>query len=121
MSQYTTVSDDVVVTDNGIPPPADWTNSYEEIGGDVMWAPGGQIEDEVRVRGIDGDIRPHFGMAPYTGEAIYLFEVGSGQFFFFNAIDGSLLQIRDQDDLQRIVTILGDESQGIAALDIEQI
>ncbi|WZH44097.1 hypothetical protein QYS62_005113 [Fusarium acuminatum] len=121
MSNYTTVSDGVVVTDNGISPPAHWTNSYEDIGGDMMWAQGGQIEEEVRGRGIEGDIRPHYGMAPYTGEALYLFEVGSGQFFFFNAIDGSMLQIRDQSDLQSIVTILDDDNRGIAALDIDQI
>ncbi|KAG5657954.1 hypothetical protein KAF25_006905 [Fusarium avenaceum] len=121
MSEYTTVSDGVVVTDNGIPPPEDWTNNYEEIGGDMMWGQDGQIENELRGRSIDGDVRPHFGMAPYTGEALYLFEIGSGQFFFFNAIDGSMLQIKNQDDLQSIVTILDDENQGIAALDIEEV
>ncbi|KAH7261597.1 hypothetical protein BKA59DRAFT_539336 [Fusarium tricinctum] len=121
MSNYTTVSDGVVVTDNGILPPANWTNNFEEIGGDIMWGEGGQIEVEVRGRGVEGDIRPHYGMAPYTGEALYLFEVGSGQFFFYNAIEGSMLQIRDQSDLQSIVTILDDDNQGLSALDIEEI
>ncbi|EGU81493.1 hypothetical protein FOQG_10482 [Fusarium oxysporum f. sp. raphani 54005] len=121
MSQYTTISDGVVVTDNGIPPPANWVNSYEDMGGDMLWGQGGQMEDEVRGRGIDGDVRPHYGMAPYTGEALYLFEVGSGQFFFFNAIDGSMLQIRDQSDLKSIVDILDDDNKGLPALDIEEI
>ncbi|RGP81069.1 hypothetical protein FLONG3_858 [Fusarium longipes] len=121
MSQYTTISDGVVVTNNGIPPPDNWTNNYEEIGGDMLWAPGGQVEDEVRSRGIDGDIRPHYGMAPYTGEALYLFEVGSGQFYFYNAIDGSMLQIKDQNDLQSIVSILDDGDKGLPALDIDEV
>jgi len=91
------------------------------MGGDMLWGQGGQIEDEVRRRGIDGDIRPHYGMAPYTGEAVYLFEVGSGKFFFYNGIDESMLQIGNQSDLQSIVDILGDENQGLPALDIEEV
>ncbi|KAM0339011.1 hypothetical protein ACHAPU_011112 [Fusarium lateritium] len=121
MSRYTTVSDGVVVTDNGIAPPNDWTNSYEDMGGDMLWGEGGQMEDEVRGRGLDGDIKPHFGMAPYTGEAVYLFELGDGQFFFYNAIDGSMLQIRDQSDLKTIVDILDDDNKGLPSLDIEEI
>ncbi|KAF4956036.1 hypothetical protein FSARC_11688 [Fusarium sarcochroum] len=121
MSNYTTVSDGIMVTDNGIPPPSNWTNSFEDMGGDMMWAEGGQIEEEVRGRGLDEDIRPHYGMAPYTGEALYLFEVGSGRFFLFNAIDGSMLAINGQSDLQSIVSILDDEDQGLSALDIEEI
>jgi hypothetical protein len=87
----------------------------------MMWGEGGQIENEVRGRGFEGDIRPHYGMAPYTGEALYLFEVGSGKFFLFNAIDGSMLQIRDHSDLQSIVTILDDDNQGLLALGIQEI
>ncbi|CAH0034738.1 unnamed protein product [Clonostachys rhizophaga] len=121
MSKFTTVSDGVLVTDNGIRPPVNWVNTYEEIGGDMLWGNGGQLEDEVRGRGIEGDIRPHYGMASYTGEALYLFEVGSGQFFFFNAIDGSLLQISNQSDLKSIVDILDDPNQGLPALDIEEV
>ncbi|KAF5963890.1 hypothetical protein FBULB1_13108 [Fusarium bulbicola] len=121
MSKYTTISDGVVVTDNGIPPPANWTNSYEDMGGDMLWDQGGQVENEVRSRGIDGDIRPHYGMAPYTGEALYLFEVGIGKFFFFNAIDGSMLEVRDQSGLKSIVDILEDENMGLPALDIEEV
>ncbi|KAI1059243.1 hypothetical protein LB507_004141 [Fusarium sp. FIESC RH6] len=104
-----------------IPPPTNWVNSYEEMGGDMMWGPGGQIEDEVRGRGIDGEIRPHYAMAPYTGEVLYLFEVGSGKFFFYNAIDGSMLQVNDQSDLKSIVDILDDENKGLPALDIEEV
>ncbi|GKU07874.1 hypothetical protein FLAG1_10722 [Fusarium langsethiae] len=121
MSKYTTIIDGVVVTDNGISPPADWVNSYEEMGGEMMWGEGGQVEEEVRGRGIHGDVRPHYGMAPYTGEALYLFEVDNSQFFFFNAIDGSMLQIRDQTDLKSIVDILDDDNQGLPALDIEEV
>jgi hypothetical protein len=86
----------------------------------MLWGQAGQMEDEVRSRGIDGDIRPHYGMAPCTGEALYLFEVGSGK-FFFNAIDGSMLQVKDQNDLKSIVDILDDENRGLPALDIEEI
>ncbi|KAF5667492.1 hypothetical protein FDENT_12084 [Fusarium denticulatum] len=82
---------------------------------------GGQMEDEVRGRGIDGDIRPHYGIAPWTGEELYLFEVGSGKFFVFNAIDGSMLQVRDQSDLKSIVDILDDENKGLPALDIDEV
>jgi hypothetical protein len=91
------------------------------MGGDMLWSEGGQIEEDVRGRGIEGDIRPHYGMEAYTGEAMYLFEVGSGQFFVFNAIDGSMFQIKDQSDLQSIVSILDDENKGLSALDVEEI
>ncbi|RBR20101.1 uncharacterized protein FIESC28_05380 [Fusarium coffeatum] len=91
------------------------------MGGDMIWAPGGQIQDEVRSRGIDGDIRPHYGMAPYTGEVLYLFEVSSGKFFFYNAIDGSMLQVNDPSDLKSIVDILDDENKGLPALNIEEV
>ncbi|CAG9983256.1 unnamed protein product [Clonostachys byssicola] len=121
MSKFTTVSNGELVTNNGIPPPVNWTNSYEDMGGDMFWGDGEQLEDEVRGRGIEGDIRPHYGMAPYTGEALYLFEVGSGQFFFFNAIDGSLLRIGGHSDLKSIVDILDDPDQGLPALDIEEV
>ncbi|KAL2213000.1 hypothetical protein CC79DRAFT_1390988 [Sarocladium strictum] len=121
MSQYTMISDGEVVTNNGISPPENWTNLYESMGGDILWSPGGQMEDEVRGRGIEGDIRPHYGMAPYTGEAIYLFEVGIGKFFFFNAMDGSLLRIMEQTDLGSIVDILNDVDKGLPALEIEEI
>ncbi|KAM0361198.1 hypothetical protein ACHAPZ_002739 [Fusarium culmorum] len=115
------IMDGTVVTDNGIPPPANWVNIYEDMGGDMLWGQGGQMEDEVRSRGIDGDIRPHYGMAPYTGEVLYLFEVGSSQFYVFNAIDGSMLMIRDQTDLKSIVDILDDDNRGLPALDIQEI
>ncbi|EKJ74539.1 hypothetical protein FPSE_05289 [Fusarium pseudograminearum CS3096] len=121
MSQYTTIMDGTVVTDNGIPPPVNWVNTYEDMGGDMLWGQDGQMEDEVRSRGIDGDIRPHYDMAPYTGDALYLFEVGSSQFYFFNAIDGSMLMIRDQTDLKSIVDVLDDDDRGLPALDIEEI
>ena len=87
----------------------------------MMWELGGQIEDEVRGRGLDGDIRPHYAMAPYTGEALYLFQVGSGQFFFFNVIDGSMLRILDPTELRSIVEILDDDDKGLPALDIEEV
>ncbi|KAF4990606.1 hypothetical protein FGRMN_8365 [Fusarium graminum] len=121
MSRYTTLSDGVEITDNGIAAPNNWTNVYEEMGGDMIWGEGGQIEGEIRSRGIDGDIKPHFGMAPYTGEALYLLEVGDGHFYFFNAIDGSLLQVRDHSDLKSIVDVLDDDDKGLPSLDIEEV
>ncbi|KAF5656779.1 hypothetical protein FHETE_10793 [Fusarium heterosporum] len=114
MSDYITESDSIA-------PPNDWTNAYEEMGGDMMWAKGSQIEDEIHGRGFEGDIKPHFGMSPYTGETLYLFELGDGQFFVFNALDGSLLQIRDQNDLKSIVDILDDNEKGLPCLDVEEI
>ncbi|KAJ4015527.1 hypothetical protein NW766_005872 [Fusarium irregulare] len=115
------MSDGVVVTDNGIPPPMNWVNTYNEMGGDEMWGPGGQMEDEVLGRGIEGDVRPHYGKAPWTGEALCLFEVGSGKFFLFNVINGSMLQVMDQSDLQSIVDILDDENKGLPALDFQEV
>lgn len=98
-----------------------WTNDYEEMGGDMQWGAGGEVSMLAQEYGFEGEIKPLFAMQPYTGEAISLFEVGNGQYFLFNAIESSLFQIKSPSDLETIVSIVDDESQGLGALDIEAL
>ncbi|KAF4464466.1 hypothetical protein FALBO_8694 [Fusarium albosuccineum] len=104
-----------------VPPPTAWTNDYEEIGGDMRWGEFGDIAEELRGRGIDGEIKPLFGMQPFTGEVMVLFQVGGNQFYLHNAIDGSLFQILSPSDLPTIASIIDDEDKGLGALEIEEI
>jgi hypothetical protein len=103
-----------------IEPPADWTNNYEDIGGDMQWGKYGDVTELVRGYGLDGTVKPLFAMQSYTGEAMSLFEL-SGNHYLYNAIDGSLYQINQPNDLETIVSIIGDENQGLAALEIEAL
>ncbi|KAK7424107.1 hypothetical protein QQX98_000717 [Neonectria punicea] len=119
MSNHTKVDDGVVVTDTDVPPPMNWTNVYEDIGGDMRWSEGCEMEEEVRGRGLEGDIKPLYGIAPYTGEAMYLFEISTGGFFFYNAIDCSLYMIKGGLDLQAIVSTM--DEGGMAELDVEEL
>ncbi|KAM0417101.1 hypothetical protein ACHAPT_012876 [Fusarium lateritium] len=110
-----------LVTNTDVKPPADWTNDYEEMGGDMMWGEFGDIADVVKSRGLDGDVKPRFAMHAYTGEPMSLFEVGDGQYFLYNAIDASLYQIKSPSDLQTIASIIDDGDKGLAALEIEEL
>lgn len=60
-------------------------------------------------------------MQAYTGEALSFFELGSGQHFLYNAIEGSLYQINSPSDLQTIVSTIDDEDRGLSALEIEAL
>lgn len=104
-----------------IEPPAGWSNDYEQMGGDMVWGPDGEVSELTRGCDIEGPIKPVFAMEAWTGEAISLFEAGDGKFFLFNPIEGSIFQIDGLNDLESIVPIIGDEDRGLAALPISQI
>jgi hypothetical protein len=59
-------------------------------------------------------------MKAYTGEALSLFELG-GNHYLYNAIEGSLYRIVQPNDLETIVSLIGDENQGLSALEIEPL
>ncbi|RSL98326.1 hypothetical protein CDV31_012641 [Fusarium ambrosium] len=121
MSNKVKEVDGKLVTNTEVAPPGNWTNDYEEMGGDMEWGEYGNVAELVKGYGLDGDVKPLFAMASYTGEALSLFELGDGQFFLYNAIEGSLYQIKNPSDLQSIVSTIEDESQGLAALEIEEL
>ncbi|KAJ4248381.1 hypothetical protein NW762_012712 [Fusarium torreyae] len=110
-----------VVTTTEIDIPPDWTNVYEDMGGDMLWGSNGDVTEMIRGCGIEGEVKPLFAKEPYTGEALSLFEVEENQFFLYNAMEGSIYRIDVPDDLQAIAAIIDDENQGLAALDIEQV
>lgn len=90
------------------------------MGGDMQWGPEGDVAQVAQSYGLDGEIKPLFAMQSWTGEAMSLFQVGSSEFFLYNAIDGSLYEIVQLNDLQSIVSVIGDPERGLGALDIEQ-
>jgi hypothetical protein len=68
------------------------------------------------------NLKPLYGMEPWTGEAMSLFEAGSpSSFYIYNAIDGSLFKINAPNDLATIVDHINDDGKGLGTLDIEQI
>ncbi|KAI8673194.1 hypothetical protein NCS55_00638400 [Fusarium keratoplasticum] len=110
-----------LVTNTDVDPPSNWTNDYEEMGGDMEWGEYGQVTELVKGYGLDGDVKPLFSMKAYTGEALSLFELGDGQYFLYNAIEASLYQIKSPSDLQTITSAIDDENRGLGALEIEAI
>ncbi|CAJ0547360.1 Ff.00g041140.m01.CDS01 [Fusarium sp. VM40] len=109
-----------IVTNTDIEPPADWTNNYEDIGGDMLWGEYGDVAEVVKGYDLDGTVKPLFAMQSYTGEAISLFEL-SGNHYLYNAIEGSLYQITRPNDLATIVSVIGDKNQGLSGLEIEAL
>ncbi|XEV04799.1 hypothetical protein FSHL1_010086 [Fusarium sambucinum] len=109
------------MTDVGkVAPPSDWTNNYEDMGGDMQWGEDGDVAQLTQGYGLEGTVKPLFAMQSYTGEAISLFELGSSH-YLYNAIEGSLYQIHTPNDLQSIVTTIDDPDKGMAALEIEAL
>ncbi|KAJ4135290.1 hypothetical protein NW768_004912 [Fusarium equiseti] len=117
MSDKTKVVDGVVVTNTDVPPPRDWTNDYDEIGGDMRW--NGDIEDMIKDRGLDGDVQPFYGTCSYTGEALFLMQVGGRDFFIWNALDDSMYRVNGNLTLEEIVAALDED--GLNALDLEEV
>ncbi|KAL9561697.1 hypothetical protein ACKAV7_014253 [Fusarium commune] len=113
MSNHTKVVDGVVQ----VPPPRDWTNVYEDIGGDMRWNE--DMEELVKDRGLDGDVQPFYGTCSYTGEALFLMQVGDMGFFFWNALDDSMYYVKGNLTLEKIVS--GLDEQGLNAFDLEEI
>ncbi|KAF5635791.1 hypothetical protein F52700_5103 [Fusarium sp. NRRL 52700] len=117
MSNHTKVVDGVVVTNTDVPPPRDWTNLYDDIGGDMRWNQ--DMEEIVKDRGLDGDVQPFYGTCSYTGEALFLMKVGGKDFIFWNALDDSMYRVNGNLTLEKIVAGLDEE--GLNAFDLEEI
>ncbi|KAF5575815.1 hypothetical protein FPCIR_12954 [Fusarium pseudocircinatum] len=117
MSNHTKVVDGVVVTNTDVPPPRDWTNDYDEIGGDMRW--NDDVEQIVQDRGLSGDVQPFYGTRSYTGEALFLMQVGGNDFIFWNALDDSMYRVNGDLTLEKIVAGLDEE--GLNAFDLEEI
>ncbi|KAM0294254.1 hypothetical protein HYE67_008030 [Fusarium culmorum] len=116
MSHSTKVVDGIVVTNTDVPPPRDWTNVYDEIGGDMRWNE--DLDAMVKDRGPDGNVKPLYGTCSYTGEALYLMEVGDMGFFFWNALDDSMYRVKGDMSLENIVASL--DEKGLNGFDLEE-
>ncbi|PTD06049.1 hypothetical protein FCULG_00000063 [Fusarium culmorum] len=103
-----------------VTPPNDWTNNYEDMGGDMQWGEFGDVSELAKGYGLDGTVKPLFAMQSYTGEAISLFEL-SGNHYLYNAIEGSLYQIHQPNDLQTIASTIDDPDKGMSSLEIEAL
>ncbi|KAJ5982400.1 hypothetical protein N7451_012500 [Penicillium sp. IBT 35674x] len=120
MSNIIKEVDGTLVTNTDIEPPNDWTNNYEDMGGDMQWSEYGEFTELVKAYGLTGTVKPLFAMASYTGEAISLFEL-SDNHYIYNAISDSLFRIDNPTDPQTIVSTIDDPDQGMAMLDIEAV
>lgn len=73
-------------------PTEEWTNDYQQMGGDEVWGEGGKVSEVLERHGLSGDIKPLFALDAESGAPYTLFELG-GTFYFFNASDDSLERI----------------------------
>lgn len=87
----------------------------------MRWDKSGEVAQELRIRGIFGDIQPLFATRPYPGEVIHLFRVGDSMYYLFYAIEASLCGIVNPPGLETILAILDDRDRGVAALEIEAL
>ncbi|OBS26144.1 hypothetical protein FPOA_00087 [Fusarium poae] len=117
MSNYTKVVDGVEVTDTDVSPPRDWTNVYDEIGGDMRWNE--DFAEMLKDRGLDGDFKPLYGTCSYTGEALFLVEIGGKDFLIWNALDDSMYRVNGNLTLETIVASLDEE--GLNAFELEEL
>lgn len=87
----------------------------------MEWGPEGDVPSIASNYGVEGVVKPLFAMQSWTGEAMSLFEAGSGEFYLYNAIEGSLFQIIKPTDLQSIASTIDDPDKGgLGGLEIEQ-
>ncbi|KAF5639083.1 hypothetical protein F52700_4253 [Fusarium sp. NRRL 52700] len=116
MNPNTELVDGVLVVDCGYDPPTEeWTNNYEEMGGDKYWGEGGKVSTVLESRGLSGNIKPLFAMGVESGAPYTLFEL-DGKFYFFSADDDSLERINDPDSLGGILGTIGDPDDGVNAV-----
>ncbi|CAG1959057.1 unnamed protein product [Fusarium graminearum] len=108
------------IMDLKVTPPNDWTNDYKDMGGDMQWGEFGDVAELAKGYCLDGTVKPLFAMESYTGEAMSLFEL-SGKHYLYNAIEGSLYQVNQPNDLQNIVSTIDDPEKGLSELEIEAL
>jgi hypothetical protein len=89
------------------------------MGGDTEWGPEGNVLRMITVFGIEGEVKPLFAMDPDAGEALSLFQVGDGAFYFFNVEDSSIFKITSHTDLKSIVETI--DGKGLAGLRVEAL
>jgi hypothetical protein len=77
------------------------------------------MEQMVQDRGLSGDVQPFYGTCSYTGEALFLIQVGGNDFIFWNALDDSMYRVNGNLTLEKIVAGLDKES--LNAFDLEEL
>ncbi|KAF5593545.1 uncharacterized protein FSUBG_9780 [Fusarium subglutinans] len=116
MNPNTKVVDGVIVTTCEYPPPTEeWTENYQEMGGDEYWGEGGKVSEVLESRGLSGNIKPLFALDAESGSPYTLFEL-DGTFYFFTAADDSLERIDYPDNLGEILGTIGDPDDGLSGV-----
>lgn len=90
---------------------------YDDIGGDMRW--NDDFEDMIKDRGLDGDVKPLYGTCSYTGEVMFLIQVGGSDFVFWNGLHDSMYRVNGNLTLENIVADLDEE--GLNAFDLEEL
>ncbi|KAF5687167.1 hypothetical protein FDENT_5491 [Fusarium denticulatum] len=113
MNPNTKVVDGVIVTTCEYPPPSEeWTENYQEMGGDEYWGEGGEVSEVLESRGLSGNIRPLFALDAESGSPYTLFELG-GTFHFFTPADDSVERIQYPKELAEILGTIADPDPGL--------
>ncbi|EWG51697.1 hypothetical protein FVEG_16837 [Fusarium verticillioides 7600] len=100
-----------------VPPPRDWTNIHNEIGGDMRW--NDDMEQIVQDRCLSGDVQPFYGTSSYTGEALFWLQVGGNDSIFWNALGDSMYRVNGNLTLEKIVA--GLDKEGFNAFDLVEL
>ncbi|KAM0492502.1 hypothetical protein ACHAP8_009857 [Fusarium lateritium] len=122
MNHNTEFDDDgVLVTKCDYPPPnEDWTNNYQDMGGDEYWGEGGKASEILGGHGLYGDIKPLFAMDVESGQPYTLFEL-DGTYYFINAADDSVERINFPQSLGEILGTIGDPDCGLREVSTETL
>ncbi|CEI60020.1 unnamed protein product [Fusarium venenatum] len=105
--------DGVLVTKCDYPSPTEeWTNNYQDMGGDEYWGEGGKVSEILESHGLNGDIKPLFALDVESGEPYTLFEL-NGTYYFINVADDSLERVTYPQELAEILGTITDPDAGL--------
>ncbi|KAG9494928.1 hypothetical protein J7337_013157 [Fusarium musae] len=77
------------------------------------------MEQIVQDRCLSGDVQPFYGTSSYTGEVLFLLQVGGNDFIFWNALGDSMYRVTRSLTLETIVA--GLDKEGFNAFDLEEL
>ncbi|KAF5672280.1 hypothetical protein FHETE_3778 [Fusarium heterosporum] len=118
MSSLTKVVHGKVVTNTNVDPPAGWSVSYDDFGGDSVWGDDGDVADLVGAYGIEGVVKPLFRSPPGDDQVIFIIEINE-QYYIYGGENEWVQRIITPTDLEEIVEVVNEK--GYFCLETEEI
>ncbi|KAF5598637.1 hypothetical protein FPCIR_2934 [Fusarium pseudocircinatum] len=121
MNPNTELVDGVLVVDCGYNPPTEeWTNNYQDMGGDEYWGEGGKVYQVLESRGLSGNLKPLFALGAESGAPYTLLQLDA-KFYFFSADDETLERIDYPNNLGEILGTIGDPDGGLGEISMTTV